>query len=381
MTTGDSQLIEIIRAEISARGGPISFAQFMQLALYEPRHGYYASGRAAIGRAGDFFTNVSVGPTFGRLLAAQFAEVWEKLEKPATFLILEHGAHDGAFAADTLAALGQSLPECYAAIRYVIAEPFPVWRQQQRERLASFRGKIRWIGSMKELEPFVGIHFSNELFDAFPVHLVVSGGGRDGAIAWNERLVSVAGDDFEFATVPLRNYDLQARLDRIGSFPAGFQTEVSLAAPKLVSDIGAKLSRGVVLTIDYGFPRPEFYSYSRREGSLQIRKRHRKLSSPFEEIGLADISAHVEWTSLAEAGESAGLVPLGFTDQHHFFTGILSQSHIEERFEVSQRRPLQTLLHPEMLGRSFQVLALGKDFSDTLSGFRFARNARTQLGM
>jgi SAM-dependent MidA family methyltransferase len=380
MASGNSQLIQIIRAEISARG-PISFARFMQLALYEPSHGYYASGRAQIGRHGDFFTNVSIGPTFGRLLAAQFAEVWEKLKRPATFLILEHGAHDGAFAADTLSALERSLPECYAAIHYVIAEPFPVWREQQRERLARFCGKIRWVESMKELEPFVGIHFSNELFDALPVHLVVSGGVRDGTIAWNEQLVSVAGDNFEFVAVPLDNHDLQARLDRLGSFPAGFQTEVSLAAPALVSDIAAKLTRGVVLTIDYGFPRPEFYSYSRHEGSLQIRTRHRKLSSAFEEIGRADISAHVEWTSLAEAGESAGAGPLGFTDQHHFFTGILSQSSIEEGFEESQRRALQTLLHPEMLGRSFQVLALGKDFSETISGFRFARHARTQLGI
>jgi SAM-dependent MidA family methyltransferase len=380
VVSGNSELIQIIRAEISARG-PISFARFMQLTLYEPRHGYYASGRAAIGRAGDFFTNVSIGPTFGRLLAVQFAEVWKKLEKPASFLILEHGAHDGAFAADTLTALERSQPECYAAARYVIAEPFPVWREQQRERLASFLDKIRWIESMQELEPFVGIHFSNELFDAFPVHLVVASGSRDNAIAWNERLVSVTDDNFEFVTVPLKNHDLQTRLDRLESVPVGFQTEVSLAAPAFLGNVVGKLSRGVVLTIDYGFPRKEFYSCSRHEGSLQIRTRHRKLSSAFEEIGGADISAHVEWTSLAEAGESAGAVPLAFTDQHHFFTGILSQSFIEDGFEESQRRALQTLLHPEMLGCSFQVLALGKNFSDTLSGFRFARNARTQLGI
>src|SRR5205814_7999916 len=119
------------------------------------------------------------------------------------------------------------------------------------------------------------------------------------------------------------------QLDRLGFFPAGFETEVNLTAPKLMSEIAAKLSRGVILTIDYGFSRTEFYSLHRSQGSLQVRANQKKLSSPFQQIGLADISAHVEWTTLAEAAHPSGAIPIGFTDQHHFLTGIMSQSCLE----------------------------------------------------
>jgi len=381
MITGNRELIEIIRAEISARG-PMSFARFMEMALYEPRHGYYSSGRAVIGRGGDFFTNVSVGPLFGQLLAWQFIEVWEKLGRTPKFTIVEQGAHDGAFAGDVLGAVNRSRPACFDAIHYVIAEPFSVWRDQQQEKLASFRDKTRWVESINELEPFVGVHFSNELFDALPVHLVVSLATKNGAVAWNERLVSISGNDFELVAAPLLDSHLRIALNRLGLFPAGIQTEVNLAAPKLMREIATKLARGVILTIDYGFSRSEFYSPHRREGSLQIRSGHRKLSSPFEQIGYADISTHVEWTSVAEAGEEAGAAAFSFTDQHHFFTGLISGCRTAEKeFGASSKRALQTLLHPELLGRDFQVLELAKNFPESLSGFRFARNVRSELGL
>lgn len=367
-----------MRAEISARG-PMSFARFMQLALYDPLHGYYACGRAAIGRGGDFFTNVSVGPMFGQLLAIQFAEIWNKQEKPSDFLIVEQGAHDGAFAADAMVALERFSPACYGAIRYVIAEPFPAWQVRQRKTLAPFRDKIRWIESIRELEPFVGIHFSNELFDALPVHLVAARFVK-GSMIWMEKLVTNVGEQFAFVFAPVTDADLQRRLNLLGVPAAEIETEVSLAAPKLMREIAAKLSRGAILAVDYGFSRAEFYSPHRREGSLQIRSRHRKLS-PFQGIGHADISAHVDWTSLSEAAFEAGAIPLGFTDQHHFLTGIVSGAPVAPgESGASNTRALQTLLHPELLGRSFQVLGLAKNFAESLSGFRFAGNARINLG-
>jgi len=378
---GDPELLEIIRAEIAARG-PISFARFMELALYEPQHGYYSSGRAVIGRRGDFFTNVSVGPVFGRLLAIQFAEVWEKLGRPSHFTIIEHGADDGAFAADALTALSQSFAECFKTIRYIIAEPFPVWRDRQQERLASFGHKIRWVASIDQVEPFVGVHFSNELFDALPVHLLFSELVKNGTVTWNERFVSTSDNDFEFVTGPVSDPHLEIALRRLPPLPPSVQTEVNLAAPKLMREIAASLARGVILTIDYGFSRAEFYSPHRREGSLQIRSGHRKLPSPFQQIGHADISTHVEWTSLAQAGEEAGANALAFTDQHHFFTGIiLGCPTAEKEFGKSNKRALQTLLHPELLGRNFQVLGFAKNFPESLSGFRFARNVRHELGL
>jgi SAM-dependent MidA family methyltransferase len=154
-----------------------------------------------------------------------------------------------------------------------------------------------------------------------------------------------------------------------------------VAAHKLMSEIAAKLSRGVILTIDYGFSRTEFYSLQRSQGSLQVRANQKRLSSPFQQIGLADISAHVEWTSLAEATQTSRVTPIGFTDQHHFLTGIISKSFPAADFDASEKRALQTLLHPEMLGRNFQALAMGRDFRETLSGFRFARDPAAALGL
>ena len=368
----------LIRGEIE-RHGPIPFARFMELALYHPEHGYYASGRASIGRRGDFFTNVSVGPLFGKLLAAQFAEIWEKLGRPDDFAIVEQGAHDGVFALDVLSALRQSSGECFAAISYVILEPFLIWRERQQKNLRHFSGKISFLESIDQLAPFVGVHFSNELFDSLPVHLIVSGGVASGATDWKEKFVTVAGDNLAFTTANVSRSEL--RLDQLGFFPADFETEVSVAAPKLMGEIASKLSCGVILTIDYGFVRAEFYSLDRSRGSLQIRAKQKKLSSSFEQIGLADISAHVEWTGLAEAALSSGAKPIGFTDQHHFLTGIVSNFFSKVEFSASEKRALQTLLHPEMLGRNFQILGLGKNFAEKLSGFQFARDAATELGL
>jgi SAM-dependent MidA family methyltransferase len=372
----NSELVEIIRNEIGANG-PISFARFMELALYHPDRGYYASGRANIGRRGDFFTNVSVGSLFGRLLASQFAEIWEKLGRPRDFKIVEQGAHDGVFAADALSALRRSAGDCFAATSYCMIEPFPIWRERQQKNLREFAEKTSWVASIDQIAPFVGIHFSNELFDSFPVHLIVSSGVANGATVWNEKFVTVTADNFAFATGNVGRSGLQ--LDHLGFFPAGFETEVNLAAPKLMSEIAAKLSRGIILTIDYGFSRTEFYALHRSQGSLQVRANQKKLSSPFQEIGLADISAHVEWTALAEVAQSSGATPVGFTDQHHFLTGIISRFFPEADFDASEKRALQTLLHPEMLGRNFQALALGKDFHENLAGFRFARDPDAPL--
>ena len=374
----DPELVQFIRAEIE-RDGPIPFARFMELALYHPEHGYYASGHASIGRRGDFFTNVSVGPLFGKLLAAQFAEIWEKLGRRGEFTIVEQGAHDGVFAAEVLSALRQSSEECFAATSYVILEPFLIWRERQQQHLRGFSVKISWLESIAQLRPFVGVHFSNELFDSLPVHLIVSGGIAKNLSDWKEKLVAVAGDSFAFTTANVSRSKL--RLDQMGFFPPGFETEVSVAAPKLIREIALKLSRGVILTIDYGFVRGEFYALDRNEGSLQIRAKQKKLSSSFQQIGRADISTHVEWTGLAEAALSSGAKPIGFTDQHHFLTGIVSEFFPKMEFDAPQRRALQTLLHPEMLGRNFQILALGKNFSEKLSGFQFARDPFARLGL
>lgn len=374
---GCPELIALIAAEIRARG-PMTFARFMELALYQPQHGYYASGRAEIGRGGDFFTNVSVGAIFGQLLTAQLREIWEQMGEPRPFHLVEQGASDGALAADLLGELRERHRDVFEAVIYTVIEPFAPWRSRQQKNLAPFAPGVRWVSTIHQMEPFAGVHLSNELFDALPTHLVQSLGNSKGVL-WQERCVTVAADAFAFALTPIEDRELLSRVSQLPPRPAGYRTELNLAATRLMEAIAGKLERGLILAIDYGFNASDFYAEERTEGTLQVRAGHRKLHSPFEGIGCADISTHVAWSSLAQAVRA---VPFGFADQHHFLTGILSGLSDEPAFwRSANKRALQTLLHPEMLGRSFQVLALAKNFSGALSGFRFARPSAEALGL
>jgi SAM-dependent MidA family methyltransferase len=346
-----TELVRFIRDQIK-KHGPQPFAWFMEQALYHPAHGYYSSDRATIGRRGDYFTNVSVGPLFGQLLAAQFAEIWERLGKACPersrriedFIIVEQGAHHGEFARDVLESSQRRVPEFFGALRFQIVEPFSKLQDRQSETLREFSDQVQWRKSLNELEPFVGIHFSNELLDAMPINL-------------RNKLVDLDGDKFVFVDSAQEQITDQSQLDWI-------------------NEVAARLQRGFVLVFDYGFSGSEFREV------LQVRAKHRQLDSPFEEIGEADITAHINWTDIAQFAEEKDLRVAGFTDQHHFLTGIISEFPEIVAGDKS-KRALQTLLHPEMLGRSFQVLALAKDvdLAAPLSGFKFARDPRRQLGL
>lgn len=375
-----SPLIQVIRDEIGVHG-PITFARFMEQALYHPEHGYYSSGRCAIGRHGDFFTSVSVGPLFGQMLAAQFAEIWDTLDRPNDFVIVEQGSHHGELAMDVLEAARARSPDFFGALRYRIVEPFPVLQRRQEGVLRPFAAKTEWRGSLQEMEPFCGVHFSNELLDALPVHLLCAAGDR-GARQWHERFVDWTSRGFAFVARPLSDVRLQARLATIPPAPpGGYETEISLATLDWIEALAPKLRRGVVLVADYGLTRPDFYKPSRTAGTLQSYAQHRALRSPLEDVGESDMSTHVEWTSLAERAEECGLRVAGFTDQHHFLTGLLA-SHPDLLSAGGEKsRALQTLLHPEFLGVKFQVLALTRDFPGSIGGFKFAREARPALGL
>jgi SAM-dependent MidA family methyltransferase len=348
---GNLALITLIRAEIEKRG-PVSFAWFMEQALYHPEHGYYSSGRCAIGRKGDYFTNVSIGPLFGQLMTAQFAQIWEQLGKIDNFVIVEQGAHDGQFARDVLQSAQSHAPEFFEALDYRIIEPFPILRERQSQILEPFRNKIEWRNS---LEPFTGVHFSNELLDAMPVRLITRG---------MEKLVGLQGDRFAFIERPLSN------------------TAFNQVALDWIDNLAGNLQRGYVIAIDYGHSGDEF------QRDIQVRAQHRHLDSPFEQIGHADITMHVDWTNIARRAEENGFAIVGFTDQHHFLTGIISEFGDWDQSSVADspkaKRALQTLLHPEMLGRAFQVLALAKNVDPTApppAGFKFAREPHSVLGL
>src|SRR5215475_2035094 len=218
MNTGNPDLIRFIRAEIEKQG-PQSFAWFMQQALYHPEHGYYSSGRCEIGRKGDYFTNVSVGPLFGQLLSTQFVEVWRRLGEIADFSIVEQGAHDGQFARDVLEFVEKCAPEFFNGLCYRIVEPFPILQQRQRHTLGAFHDKVEWSDS---LQTFTGVHFSNELLDALPVRLISDG---------REIFVALDGDKFVFVERP--------------------QNEGIFNQPALdwIDEVAANLERGYVIAI------------------------------------------------------------------------------------------------------------------------------------
>ena len=370
MDPGNPDLVGFIRETIR-RNGPVRFDWFMEQALYHPAFGYYSTGQCKIGRHGDYFTNVSVGPLFGRMLATQFAEMWEIMGRPGDFTIVDQGAHHGDFAHDVLTATR----EFPATLRYCIVEPFPILQARQEERLAEFRDKLTWKKSITELEPFSGVHFSNELIDSMPVRLIAHDAGQD----WQEKFVANADSNFVFTTKPIADPQLRAALEKIPpSENVTYETEINLVASHWIEYVAQKLQHGFVLAVDYGYPRSEFYAAQRTSGTLQSFARHHIVLSPLEDVGRVDITAHVEWTSVAERAEDCGLNLIGFTDQHHFMTGLLARHTPAE----SERRALQTLLHPEFLGTRFQYLALSKKLEPAqLTGFRFARDARQAFGL
>lgn len=373
-------LPDLLRAAIDRRG-PLPFRDFMEQALYHPEHGYYSSGRAAIGRDGDFFTSVSVGPLFGALLARQFEEMWQRLDCPECFTIVEQGAHSGDFARDVISHLHLHSPTLHERLRYILVEPSPRARAVQRTTLGAFAADAEWVDAPDKLPAFTGVHFSNELLDAFPVHLLKRVG-----TAWLERHVAWRDEAFAFVDLPLSSPEIRTVAAALPELPDGYVTEINPAALTWIDSLAAKLERGYLLAIDYGFPRDEYYRPERTDGTLAAYAAHRREPNPLARPGEIDLTAHIDFTTLAERAEHAGLRLAGFTDQHHFIVGLI-RLHFSDTEPTPERqkelRALQTLMHPTLMGRSFKVLGLAKgmDKASPLSGFHFAPDPRTALGL
>jgi len=364
-----AQLTSILREEIAA-AGPMTFRRFMELALYHSEHGYYSQPRTIVGKEGDFFTNVSIGSLFGKLIARQFVEMWEKLDKPETFTIVEQGAHSGDFANDVLQALDQETPECFASTHYTIVEPSARLREQQQTQLAAFT-KTSWVSSLHDLPPFTGVHFSNELLDAFPIHRVVWSRSE-----WQEDYVVAHEDGFAWKAGALSSPELTTAVNAFPlPLPDGYKTEINLAAPQWLHDVNAKLERGFILLVDYGYVREQYFTPERHDGTLSAYARHQRQPNPLAAPGEQDLTAHVEFSSLLERATALDLALCGFTDQHHFMVGSGADYFQTER-GASERRAFQTLMHPELMGASFKVLGLAKQVQaqPPLTGFQFARS-------
>jgi SAM-dependent MidA family methyltransferase len=359
-----------LSAEIAA-DGPMGFDRFMARALYDPDGGYYATGAGRIGKSGDFFTNVSLGPVYGEILAGQFLEMWQELGRPPDFTLVEQGANNGQLASDILTALaGTPL----ADVRLILVEPSPVLRKLQSETLSG--RNVGWVCEAADLPELCGVHFSNELFDALPVHVVRSTGAswaelfvgcKDGAFFWQEGLMcpEVAG---VVASFPGR--------------PAGFTTEVCTGYRHLLEGLSAKVRRGFLLAVDYGMSTEALLAEHRREGTLRCYSSHRLETHPLENPGKKDITAHVNFSLLASEAARAGWALEKLTDQHHFLVGAATRMLLEMDGTPNPKklRPLTALLHPENMGRQFHAILFSKGISGAaLSGFQHARDSDLPL--
>lgn len=374
-------------------GSPISFAEFMNHALYHPTHGYYITQAHKIGSRGDFYTSPHLSSAFGECIARQILECWEILGCPEGFEIVEMGAGQGILAADILKTIARIAPDCFNKLTYQIIErSFTLQRAQRQhlnKRLAQYletrADLVTWcnwddLGS----NSIQGCFISNELVDAFPVHQVV----------WNNNQlqeVYVKPENHQIVEIlaPLSTPKLQAYFDRLNldltRYPDGYRTEVNLNAIDWIQTVADRLHRGYVLTIDYGYSAERYYSLMRREGTWQCYYQHQVASNPYVNIGLQDITAHVDFTTLDICGREVGLNPVGLTTQAFFLMllGIgdriaaLSQTETQNIAEINdrlqQRDALHRLINPMGLG-NFQVLMQSKNLTDleekrSLQGF------------
>ncbi len=355
-----AEIIALIEAQ-----GPLSFARYMELCLYHPQHGYYTSQRTRIGKQGDFFTSSSVHSLFGGLVARQVAQIWQLLGG-GPFVLVEQGAGEGFLCLDLLDTLSEDFPEFYAQLDYRIVEVSSDHCRRQREKLSRHvsAGRVSWC-DFEELGTFSGCMLTNELVDAFPVHLVEKKNG----VLCEVRVNHVEGDFVE-ELVPTEDLRLSAYFDLLGlPLVEGNRAEVNLSAAEWMAKVGRLLERGAVLTIDYGYPATELLAPWRRAGTLLCYHRHQSSDNPYQHIGCQDITAHVNFTQLETAGVSQGLETLYFGEQYRFLMGLgfleelvrLQALETDPRRAQALRMTLKNLILPEGgMGESFKVLVQGK---------------------
>lgn len=362
---------ELIRADIATAGGWISFARYLELALYAPGMGYYSSGAAKFGGTGDFVTAPEISPLFGKTVARQAAQILDLMGNKSGD-ILEFGAGSGKLALDMLLELEKlgHLPG-----QYLILEVSAELRQRQRELFEKhaphLSARIDWLEHLPT--KFNGLVLANEVLDAMPVHLVV---WRDGDLF--ERGVAWNGTAFEWSECPLIDGELftAARALNLRTGPGkDYISEISLAARGFMRSLAGILQQGAIVLLDYGFGHNEYYHPQRDQGTLMCHYRHHAHDDPFYLPGLQDITSHVDFSALTEVAIDAGLKLRGYTTQAHFLincgiTEILAQTPAENTGAyLPLANQLQKLVSPAEMGELFKVIAFGKNIHPPLAGF------------
>jgi SAM-dependent MidA family methyltransferase len=357
------RLVALIRSEIETGGGSIPFSRFMDLALYAPGLGYYSAGTRKFGAGGDFVTAPELGALFAQCIARQCAQ----LRNGNAGDVLEFGPGTGALAVELLKELEQldALPR-----RYVLLETSADLRARQQERLQQavprLMDRVDWLDQLPQR--FNGTVIANEVLDAMPVELFRTSASdvlqrgvswSDGALAWND--------------VPAPN-ELAQRVAALQLAP-NYVSEINFTAEAWIATLAAALETGALILIDYGFPQHEYYHAQRSGGTLMCHYRHRAHDNPLVRVGLQDITAHVNFTAMAQAAVDAGLDVLGYTSQAAFLLGcgldeLLSRSDPEDaRAHLTLTTEAKKLTLPSEMGELFKVMALGRGVDTPLRGF------------
>ncbi|HEX4944564.1 MAG TPA: SAM-dependent methyltransferase [Usitatibacteraceae bacterium] len=364
------ELAEHIAGTIAQEGGWIPFSRYMELALYAPGFGYYAAGSRKIGAEGDFVTAPEISPMFARCLAMQVRQVLEQTGGE----VLELGPGSGVLAADLFAELKA---HGAAPSRYRLLEVSPELRERQRACIAGRHpgdiGRFEWIDRLPQR--IDGVVLANEVLDVLPCALVIRAGAQ---VLERGVVVTEAGFGWEDMAIP--EGELKRRAQAV--IPAGdypYLTEVNLAAEALVRSVAAALGRGLALFIDYGFAQNEYYHPQRSMGTLRCHYRHRIHNDPFFLPGLQDITAHVDFTAMALAAQSAGAEVMGYTTQAHFLISCGLAVFVSEGdagmtlSRLKATSAVHRLIGPSEMGELFKVLGVARGVEPPLLGFQSAR--------
>lgn len=365
------RLVNHIRGEIEAAGGRLPFDRYMELALYAPGLGYYAAGARKFGKAGDFVTAPEISPLFARCLARQCKQVLEQLGGGD---LLEFGAGSGVLAADILLELQQlgSLPT-----RYLILELSPDLKARQRETLEQkapdLLDRVEWLSAMPDAD-FHGVVLANELLDAMPVNRfrIEQGKILEQFVGWKDDQLNC--DWFE-PVAPGLISSVGAVQNLLGSDCSDYESEVNLRLAPWLEAISRFFTAGVLLLIDYGYTRAEFYHPQRDRGTLMCYYRHRTHPDPLFLPGLQDITAHVDFTAVAEAGVAAGFSLAGYSTQAYFLMGtgldelVAASDPTDILPHMNLVQEVKRLTLPSEMGERFKVLGLGKKMNGPLAGF------------
>ena len=361
--------------------GPITFEQFMSMALYDPEFGYYNTESGKIGREGDFYTSSHLHPVFGAIMGRQIIEMWDLMGRPENFRIVEMGGGAGYFCKDLLDSLRSvdKFADFFRALKYTIIERSPAMRNKQQGLLSGLSGKIEWLSSLSECGSITGCIFSNELLDAFPVHLVrMEDNLKEIYLDFDEEkgFIEIAGDLSNEEILPyFREFSVEIR--------KGYTTEVNLGIRDWLREINEVLERGFILTIDYGYPAWDYYSEDRDRGTILCYHRHQMNENPYLNIGEQDITAHVNYSAVKKWGEDIGIKTAGFCGQGVFMVSLGIDEDIKKIAEgpgdyVFEIARIKKLILPQGLGESHKVMVQYKGVEPPrLQGFSIRNQIKT----